>query len=71
MNIHDHAELALLNVEYAAADCNFLLKASREAESLKQLGAVGRDLAVAKKSLESVVDELESGPINSAEALSD
>jgi len=60
MNVHGHAELALLNVEYAAADFDLLIGLDGGKFSSKQVAFVGSQLASAKHSLKIVLDVLES-----------
>ena len=59
MNIHQHAELALINVEYAAADCDQILASGTDLPAIStRLSLVSGRLAAARQSLQYVVDEL-------------
>jgi hypothetical protein len=51
MTVHEHAEIALLDIEYASAECDVLMKAETDPISSKQLSRVGVQLAIAKRSL--------------------
>jgi len=60
MNIQEHAELALLNVEYSKADCDVMLMLATNMQSLRHLSNVGDQLMAAKLSLLYVLSELEN-----------
>ena len=60
MNAHEHAELALLNVEYAAADFNLMIGLRTGRFSSGQVACVESQLALVKISLQVILDVLES-----------